>query len=61
MRYFRQMIANLLGGQVYYAIVSIYFLSRGSTVQSDSSYTFQFKEMARPAGLEPAPFCLEAM
>ena len=24
-----------------------------------SSYSFQFNEMARPAGLEPAPFCLE--
>jgi hypothetical protein len=30
-------------------------------VKSDSSYCFQFNEMARPAGLEPAPFCLEAM
>jgi hypothetical protein len=28
-------------------------------VKSDSFYSFQFKEMARPAGLEPAPFCLE--
>ena len=28
-------------------------------VKSDSSYCFQFNEMARPAGLEPAPFCLE--
>jgi hypothetical protein len=27
--------------------------------KSDSSYSFQFNEMARPAGLEPAPFCLE--
>ena len=34
-------------------------LSRGSTVKSDSFYSFQFKEMARPAGLEPAAFCLE--
>ena len=24
-----------------------------------SSYSFQFNEMARPAGLEPAAFCLE--
>ena len=36
-------------------------LSRGSTVKSDSIYSFQFKEMARPAGLEPAAFCLEGM
>jgi hypothetical protein len=28
-------------------------------VKSDSSYSFQFNKMARPAGLEPAPFCLE--
>ena len=28
-------------------------------MKSDSSYSFQFNEMARPAGLEPAPFCLE--
>ncbi len=26
-----------------------------------SSYSFQFNEMARPAGLEPAAFCLEAV
>jgi hypothetical protein len=30
-------------------------------VKSNSSYCFQFNEMARPAGLEPAPFCLEGM
>ena len=30
-------------------------------VKSDSSYSFEFNEMARPAGLEPAAFCLEAM
>ena len=29
-------------------------------VKSDSSYSFQFNKMARPAGLEPAAFCLEA-
>jgi hypothetical protein len=29
------------------------------TVKSDCSYSFQFNEMARPAGLEPAAFCLE--
>jgi hypothetical protein len=34
--------------------------SRGSRVKSDSSYSFHFNEMARPAGLEPAAFCLEA-
>jgi hypothetical protein len=28
-------------------------------VKRDSSYSFQFNEMARPAGLEPARFCLE--
>ncbi len=28
-------------------------------MNSDPSYSFQFKEMARPAGLEPAAFCLE--
>ena len=28
-------------------------------VKSDSSYSFQFNEMASPAGLEPAAFCLE--
>jgi hypothetical protein len=28
-------------------------------VKSDSSYSFQFNEMARPAGLEPAAFCIE--
>ena len=27
-------------------------------MKSNSSYSFQI-EMARPAGLEPAPFCLE--
>jgi hypothetical protein len=33
--------------------------SRRSRVTSDSSYSFWFNEMARPAGLEPAAFCLE--
>lgn len=28
-------------------------------MKCDSSYSFQFNEMARPAGLEPAAFCLE--
>jgi len=28
-------------------------------VKSDFSYSFQFNEMARPAGLEPAAPCLE--
>ena len=28
-------------------------------MKSDSSYSFQFNKMARPAGLEPAAFCLE--
>ena len=28
-------------------------------MKSDSSYSFQFNEMARPAGLEPAAICLE--
>ena len=28
-------------------------------MKSDSFYSFQFNEMARPAGLEPAAFCLE--
>jgi hypothetical protein len=28
--------------------------------KSDSSYPFDCNEMARPAGLEPAAFCLEA-
>src|SRR5260370_34797256 len=37
------------------------FLRRGSPVESAASYSFQFNEMARPAGLEPAPFCLEAV
>ena len=50
---------HLLGGQAYYSIMSICFLSRRSTVKSDFSYSFQFNEMARPAGLEPAAFCLE--
>ena len=50
---------HLLGGQAYYSIMSICFLSRRSAVKSDSSYSFQFNKMARPAGLEPAPFCLE--
>ncbi len=27
-------------------------------MKSDSSYSFNFNEMARPAGLEPAAFCL---
>jgi len=43
----------------FYSIMSICFLSRRSTVKSDSSYSFRFNKMARPAGLEPAPFCLE--
>ena len=51
---------HLLGGQAYYSIMSICFLSRRSAVKSDSSYSFQFNKMARPAGLEPPPFCLEA-
>src|SRR5467141_3067988 len=50
---------HLLGGQAYYSIMSICFASRRSTVKSDSSYSFQFNEMARPAGLEPAAYCLE--
>ena len=37
------------------------FLEQKAKVKSDSSYCFQFNEMARPAGLEPAPFCLEGM
>jgi hypothetical protein len=28
-------------------------------VKDNSSYCFKFHEMSRPAGLEPAPFCLE--
>jgi hypothetical protein len=28
-------------------------------VKSDCSYSFQCNEIARPAGLEPAAFCLE--
>jgi hypothetical protein len=37
--------------------MSICFVSRRSTAKSDSSYSFQFNEMARPAALEPrAPF-----
>jgi hypothetical protein len=39
--------------------MTLCFLRRGSTVKGDSFYSFQFKEMARPAGLEPAAFCLE--
>jgi hypothetical protein len=39
--------------------LSVYYESRRSTVKTDSSYSFQFNEMARPAELEPAPFCLE--
>jgi hypothetical protein len=50
---------RLLGRQAYYSIMSICFLNRASTVKSDSSYSFQFNEMARPAGLEPAAFRLE--
>jgi|SRR6267378_1442969 len=38
---------------------SVFLLSRGSTVKNDSFYSFQFNEMARPAGLEPAAFCFE--
>jgi hypothetical protein len=49
----------MLTRQAYYSIMSISFLRRGSTVKSDSSYPFQFNEMARPAGLEPAAFCFE--
>jgi hypothetical protein len=33
--------------------------ARGSTVKSDSSYSFRFNEMARPAGLEPAALWFE--
>jgi hypothetical protein len=39
--------------------MTIYFLGRRSTVKSDSSYSFQFNEMARPARLELATLCLE--
>jgi hypothetical protein len=28
-------------------------------LKGDSSYSFEFNAMARPAELEPAPFCLE--
>jgi hypothetical protein len=35
-------------------------VGRRSTVKTGSSYPFQFNGMARPAGLEPAAFCLEA-
>jgi hypothetical protein len=34
--------------------------ARGSTVKNDSSYSFRFNEMARPAGLEPAAPWFEA-
>ncbi len=52
------MVARCARSSVEWSVCS---LSRGSTVKSDSSYSFPFNEMARPAGLEPAPFCLEAM
>ncbi len=52
-------LRRLLGSQVYYSFVTLYFLSRRSTAKNDPSYSFQFNEMARPAGLEPAAFCLE--
>jgi hypothetical protein len=41
------------------AVMSICFVRRKPKVKSDSSYSCHFNEMARPAGLEPAAFCLE--
>ena len=52
---------RMLTRQAYYSIKSICFVRTRSTVKSDPSYSFQFNEMARPAGLEPAAFCLEVM
>jgi hypothetical protein len=41
--------------------MTLYILSRRSTVKNDSSYFFQFSETARPAGLGPAAFWFEDM
>ena len=38
----------------------VYSVHRGSHGKTHFSYSFHFNEMARPAGLEPAPFCVEA-
>ena len=35
------------------------FLTRRSTVKSDSRYSFQFNERSGPARLKPAAFCLK--
>ncbi len=42
-----------------FKLPTLCFVGRRSTVKIISSYSFQFNEMARPAGLEPAAFCLE--
>jgi hypothetical protein len=43
----------------YCSTVSICFLTRRSTVKTDSSYSLQFKDMARPGRLELPTLCLE--
>jgi hypothetical protein len=39
--------------------MTICFANRRPKVKGNFSYAFQFNEMARPAGLEPAAFCFE--
>ena len=51
----------MLTRQAYYSIMSIRSQHRGSNGETDLPYSFHFNEMARLAGLEPAPFCLEGV
>ncbi len=39
--------------------MSTCFVGKRSEVKSDSSYSFQFGEMARPEGFEPPTLCFE--
>ena|SRR5271155_539600 len=39
--------------------MTLCFLRRESTMKSNSSYSFQINEMARPEGIEPPTLCLE--
>ncbi len=42
-----------------FKLPTLCFLSRRSTVKSDSSYSFHFNKMARPGRLELPTLCLE--
>ena len=53
---YETMVARCARSSVEYSVCP---LSRGSTVKSDSFYSFQFNEMARPERFELPTLCFE--